>query len=147
MCPVCSVSVAVSLGLSRWLGVDDSITGVWAGAMIVVLSFWTIRWIFKKREKKPMILLPVMIAAYWLLTFIPLYLTDVISNTDCLTLLGLNRLVFGSLLGIVLSIFAVLVDKLSRKIRGGKRLFPYQKVIIPIGILLIASFILNSTCS
>jgi hypothetical protein len=147
MCPVCSVSVAVSLGLSRWLGVDDSITGVWTGAMILVLSFWTIKWIFKKRDKKPMILLPVMIVLYWLLTFLPLYAMHIVSNTDCLTLFGLNRLVFGSLLGIVLSVFAVLIDKFSRKLHGGQRLFPYQKVIIPIGILLIASFILNSTCS
>jgi len=138
--------VVVSLGLSRWLGVDDSLSGVWIGALILAFSLWTFNWIFRKRAKKPIIFLPVTIAAYWLLVFLPLYAAHIISNTGCQTLLGLNRLVFGSLLGIALSGLAILTDKLLRKYKEGKRLFPYQKVIIPIGILLIASFILNNIC-
>jgi len=136
----------VSLGLSKWLKVDDSISGVWIGALILGFSLWTFNWIFRKKEKKIIISLPFIIIAYWLLVFIPLYANHIISNTNCLTFFGINRLVFGSILGIILAALAIFIDKLSRKNRGGKKLFPYQKIILPIGILLIASFILNAIC-
>ena len=32
ICPVCTVAVGAGIGLSRWLGIDDSITGLWIGA-------------------------------------------------------------------------------------------------------------------
>lgn len=32
VCPVCTVAVGTGVGLSRWLGVDDTITGLWLGA-------------------------------------------------------------------------------------------------------------------
>lgn len=146
MCPICSVGIVVSLGLSRWLKVDDSITGVWLGALLLALSLWTLDWIFRKRTKKPLIFLPFITGAYWLFSFAPLYVTGIINNTNCLTFLGLNRLVFGSLLGIVLTGLAIFIDKLLRRQKQGKALFLYQKVIIPLGILLIASFILNIIC-
>lgn len=146
MCPMCTIGVVVGFGLSRWLGVDDSISGIWIGALILAFSLWTFNWIFRKKTKKPIIFLPVIIITYWLSTFLPLYATHIISNTGCQTFLGLNRLVFGSLLGMALSGFAILIDKLSRRYKEGKRLFPYQKVIIPISILLIASFILEAFC-
>jgi hypothetical protein len=146
MCPICTVGVVFSLGLSKWLGVDDSISGVWIGALILAFSLWTFNWIFSKRAKKPIVFLLITIIAYWLLTILPLYAMHIISNVGCLTFFGLNRLVFGSLLGIVLSGLAIMIDRLLRKYRGGNRLFPYQKVIIPIGILLIVSFILNAIC-
>jgi len=146
MCPICSVGIAVSLGLSRWLKVDDSISGAWIGALLLDFSIRTFNWIFRKREKKPTIFLPIILIAYWLLTFIPLYKTNIISNAECQTLFGLNRLVFGSLLGIILTGIAIFIDKFLRKQKEGKGLFPYQKIILPIGILLIASLILNNIC-
>lgn len=146
MCPICSVGVVVSLGLSRWLKVDDSITGLWTGALLLVLTYWTVVWIYKKREKKPIIAYPITLIAYWLLTFLPLYATGVISNTNCLKFFGINRLVFGSILGIVLTLLALWLENTIRKPQGGKALFHYQKIIIPLGILLITSFVLNILC-
>lgn len=146
MCPICSVGVVVSLGLSRWLKVDDSISGIWIGALLLAFSLWTFNWIFRKQERKSAVFLLGIIVAYWVLTFVPLYMTDIISNENCLTLLGINRLVFGSILGMLIAWLAIFIDKLLRKMKQGNRLFPYQKVIIPIGFLLIVSFILNAIC-
>jgi len=136
MCPICSIGVVAGLGLSRWLKVDDSITGLWVGALILGLSFWTYNWLLRKKEKKPIIILIIILIAYWLLTFIPLYATDFINNS-CKTILGLNRLVFGSVLGIILFSTTFLIKK---------GLFHYQRVIIPLSVLVIASFILNTVC-
>ena len=44
MCPVCAVAVGVGLGLSRWLKIDDAISGLWIGALIVSLSFILAKW-------------------------------------------------------------------------------------------------------
>ena len=35
LCPVCAIAVGAGIGVSRWLGVDDTITGVWVGGLIV----------------------------------------------------------------------------------------------------------------
>ena len=33
-CAVCTVAVAASLEIARYFGVDDSVVGVWAGALL-----------------------------------------------------------------------------------------------------------------
>lgn len=47
-CAVCTVAVGASLEIARQLGVDDSVVGVWAGAMLAIIGFWTIRWFERK---------------------------------------------------------------------------------------------------
>ncbi len=42
------MAVAAGIGLSRWLGIDDTITGLWIGGLIISLAIWTINWIIKK---------------------------------------------------------------------------------------------------
>ena len=49
VCPVCTVAVVAGLGLSRWLGIDDSVSGLWIGAVTVSISMWTINWLHKKK--------------------------------------------------------------------------------------------------
>ena len=38
VCAVCTVAIAGGLGISRLLGVDDALTGVWLGAAIISLA-------------------------------------------------------------------------------------------------------------
>ena len=47
-CAVCTVAVGASLELARSLGVDDSVVGVWAGALLALLGYWLILWFDKK---------------------------------------------------------------------------------------------------
>src|SRR3972149_7194264 len=51
VCPVCTIAVGAGLGLSRWLGIDDAISGVWVGGVILSSSFWLIDWLEKKNFK------------------------------------------------------------------------------------------------
>lgn len=145
MCPICSIGVVAGLGLSRWLKVDDSISGLWIGALLLGLSLWTYNWLLRKRGRKPIIILIIVLIAYWLLTFIPLYYFNIINNA-CKTILGINRLVFGSILGIILFSATILINKLLRKKNNNKALFPYQGLIINLSVLIIVSFILNTIC-
>jgi hypothetical protein len=145
VCPVCSAGIIIGLGLSRWLKVDDSISGLWIGALLLTISFWTNDWLFKKREKKPKITLLIILVLYWFLTITSLYKANIL-NDYCLKIFGLNRLVFGSLSGILATGVALIIEKILRQKGNGKALFHYQKVILPISLLVILSFILNSIC-
>jgi len=134
MCPICSIGVVAGLGLSRWLKVDDSVSGLWVGALILGISLWAFN--LPRLKRRGWLALIFILIIFWLFTFLPLYYFGVIDNS-CKTIWGLNRLVFGSLLGIILSSAAFLIK------RG---LFPYQRIIIPLSVLIIAGFILNSVC-
>lgn len=142
MCPICTVGLAAGVGLSRWLKVDDVISGLWIGALILALAIWTFNWILRKQEKKPFWILLVSIVLWYLLTFVPMHYAGLL-DAQCQKILGLNRLVFGAGLGIVVAAIALWLEKLVRRGAEKKRLFPFQKVIIPIVLLLIVSFILQ----
>ena len=47
-CAVCTVAVGASLEIARHYGVDDSVVGVWAGALLALLGYWLILWFDKK---------------------------------------------------------------------------------------------------
>ena len=47
-CVVCTVAVGASLEIARRLGINDNVVGLWAGAMLAVLGYWTIAWFEKK---------------------------------------------------------------------------------------------------
>ena len=47
VCPVCTVAVGAGLEGARLLGVDDVITGIWAGGLTLSLTLWTISWLKK----------------------------------------------------------------------------------------------------
>ena len=51
MCQLCTIAVIGGLGISRFLGVDDLITAIWIGALILSTSFWTLNWIDAKWQK------------------------------------------------------------------------------------------------
>jgi hypothetical protein len=51
-------------------------------------------------------------------------------------IIGLDKIIFGQILGMFIWFFGIFVDRYSRKLNGGKILFPYQKVVFPISILL-----------
>lgn len=142
MCPICTVGLAAGVGLSRWLKVDDVISGLWIGALILALSIWTFNWLLKKKDKKPFWILIICVVVWYLLTFVPFYYTGML-NVECQKIIGLNRLVFGAGLGVLVAAIALWLENFARKGIEKKRLFPFQKVIIPIVILLIASIILQ----
>ena len=48
ICPICTLAVGAGVGLSRWLGVDDTVTGLWIGGLTVSMILWTIFWADKK---------------------------------------------------------------------------------------------------
>lgn len=145
MCPICTLAVGAGLGLSRYLGIDDAVSGIWAGALVISVSFWFVSWLIKKNFKflkfikeKYLIYLSLL---FWIaFTYIPLWKTGIIGHPFN-TIWGIDKLIFGSVIGALIFLLAVYTDKKIRKIKG-KQLFNFQKVIIPISFLTIVSLIM-----
>ena len=140
VCPVCTLAVGVGLGLSRWLKIDDLISGIWIGALIVSLTFWTDDFLKKKKINFQFSHL-IILVIYLLLVILPLYFSGIIGH-PLNTILGIDKLIFGTFLGIILFYLANYLNNYLKSKNNNKVYFAYQKVIIPVGILLISSLII-----
>lgn len=136
MCPVCTVAVGAGLGISRLLGIDDALTSVWIGALILSVSFWTVNWLKEKKINVPIIL---SIIIWESATLIPLYAGRYIGR-DLNTIWGIDKIIFGMAVGSVAFLFGAWLDLEVRRIRK-KQFFNFQKVVFPIISLIIASVI------
>jgi hypothetical protein len=146
ICPICTVAVGAGLGLSRFLGIDDAVSGVWLGGIILSSSLWLVNWLEKKNFKalgfynnykyKAWLICSLMYA----IVLIPLWTTETIGHPFNV-ILGIDKLIFGTILGSLAFLAGMYLDKKVRETRG-KQLFSFQKVAFPLGALIIASLIL-----
>jgi hypothetical protein len=144
VCPVCTVAVGAGLGLAEWLGIDDAISGLWIGALIVSTSLWTINWLNKKniRFKGRKILIFV---AYYAIVILPLWLKGKIGH-PLNRLCGIDKLLFGIILGSILFTAAVITCHYLYRKNEGKSYFKGQKIAFPLLFLAIGSLILYYAC-
>ena len=138
ICPVCTIAVGAGVGLSRWLGIDDTITGVWVGALTVSIIKWTINWldIKKIRFRGRKILINI---GYYLAIVGPLYWKELIGH-PLNKLWGVDKLILGILMGSILFFGGAMTYDYLKKKRG-RASFYFQKVVMPIAPLIIASII------
>jgi len=141
VCPVCTIAVAAGVGVLREFGVNDVVTGIWFGALIVSSIAWMISWLNRKNIHfifKPQLVIIVFYAIFiW-----PLYIWGIMGN-PLNTVFGIDRLLFGVIIGTALFLFSMLSDRYLRDINSQQATFKYQKVIIPLVILTIASIIMH----
>jgi len=144
VCPVCTVAVGAGLGLAEYFGIDDSISGLWIGALIVSMSIWTINWLDKKNirfnGRKILIFL-----AYYAIIILPLYWKGKIGH-PMNRLCGIDKLLFGIILGTALFSAGVLFHNYIWKRNNNISYFKGQKIVAGILPLIIASIILYFTC-
>jgi hypothetical protein len=139
VCPVCTIAVSAGVGLSRWLGVDDTITGLWLGGLTVSFITWTIDWMEKRSVQfNGRGLLTTV--AYYLLIFMPLYFIGIVGHPDN-TLYGIDKLLLGTVIGSgVFYAGARWYEYLKNK-NGGHAYFPFQKAVMPVVPLIITSIV------
>lgn len=139
VCPVCTVAIGAGLGLSRWFGIDDIISGLWVGGLIMSSAYWTVSFLESKKRNFRYSTI-TMIFLYFAIIYIPLFISGIIGHKFN-SIFGIDKLLFGSLFGSLLFQLSQEIEKILRRKNNGKVYFPYQKVIIPIGILIVASLI------
>ena len=139
VCPVCTVAVAAGLGISRLIGIDDSVTGIWIGGLILSSGLWLADWIGKRGWKIPFPkLLSVLLMALFVIP--PLYWSKMIGLPGNI-LWGIDKVLLGSAIGSVVFLLGVGIDKWLRTTNGSKVYIYYQKVIVPVFLLALTSFL------
>ena len=139
VCPLCTIAVGAGLGFSRYLGIDDTVTGLWIGAVIVSSALWTANWLSSREWRLPKHNLSVL-AIFYLLTIPPLFWTGMIDYAHQ-SLWGVNKVLLGTILGSLTFLFGVFLDKFLRTFNDGKVFVYFQKIICPVLSLSIMSVI------
>ena len=132
----------IGVGFARWLGVDDLISGVWVGGMMVALTAWTIVWLNRKNiHFKGRILLTTFVY-YVLFLYLPLWLwaKDLLTNPLAM-MWGVNKFFVGTIFGSIVFFAANMWYRSIKRKHGGHAQFPFQKVVWPVGSLLLLSAI------
>lgn len=136
-CPLCVAGAAAGITLTRWVGVDDSITGIWIGAFLGATAFLLLRSlgqrnkIFFNRFVGAGVYILIFATTLW-----SFYKFKLIIRMD--SIFGFDKLTFGMILG---SIIFYLVDVINifLKRKNGKNLFPYQSMVFSLGSIIFAS--------
>ena len=136
-CPLCVAGAGAGLTLSRILGIDDSITGIWLGAFIGALAFWFQKAIslkYKIPQKRSInTLIYIMFQSLTIWSF---YKFDLIAKHG--DIFGYDKLTFGIIVGAITFYLADLLNQLVR-VKTKKILFPYQSIIVSIGSIAFSS--------
>jgi len=144
MCgPVCAIGIASGLGISSWLGISDITLGLWIGALILSASIQFDIFLNKKGKSFPFSFWVIFLSS-WVLSFLPI-LINLDKYTSCI-ICGFPEVICGSIVGILI---LFLIDKVNLFVidkHDKKVYFYYQKVIIPIIGLIIASIIIEAIC-
>lgn len=144
-CPVCIVTIGGSVLISRYLGIDDLIVGIWAGGLILSLGLWTSTFIKKTYIRGQKWFLNALL---WVTTVWGLKQVGFIGNPTC-KIHGHDKLLSGMIAGSLVFLLAYGIDLLLRRINRknpGKAFFPYQRVILPVVLLLITTLLGLQIC-
>lgn len=139
VCPVCVVAVGAGVGLSRWLGVDDTITGIWIGGLTLSIALWSVDWLKRKNIHFPGRKILIVIA-YYVLIYVSLIWTNVIGH-PLNKLWGHDKLLLGIIVGSIFFLFGNILYTTLKKRNNDHAYFPFQKVAMPVSALIIASII------
>lgn len=139
ICPLCTVAVGAGVGITHWLGIDDTVTGLWIGGFIASLIMWTIYWLdgknihFKGRKI-------IITLAYYLIIIVPLYPLNIIGQPLNI-LWGIDKLLLGIILGSIAFFIGSIGYAYLKKRNNNQPYFPFQKVVMPVAPLIILSII------
>lgn len=137
VCPVCTVAVGAGVGLSRYLGIDDTIAGLWIGGLVVSMIMWTLNWLQKKNYifKGKEILVSFI---YYGLIIVPLFHMEIMGHPFN-TMWGMDKLLLGIIIGSIFFFLGGVWYFYLKKKNSGHAYFPFQKVVMPIAPLIVLS--------
>jgi len=139
VCPVCTIAVAAGVGVFRTWGIDDVLTGIWIGALIVSSIAWMIDY-FNRKNIHFLFRKILIIVSFYAIFIWPLHSWGIMGMAGNV-IFGIDKILFGVIIGTIIFILSILSDIYLRKINENKTMIKYQKVIIPLVYLIVASII------
>ena len=137
VCPLCAVAAGAGVGLTRCLGIDDSITGVWLGGLLTALLMWFLTWA-RMRTWYTKKIGALVTFAYYVANLATFALFSWLSSCP-VSSAGWHNVMVGFVLGSGVFYASVVWYEYLKKNHGGHAYFPFQKIVMPIVALIIAS--------
>jgi len=141
-CPLCTAATIGGVGVTRSLGWDDSIVGIFVGAMIVSSALW-LNNILKKRSigGNAFLRISSITVATFVLTILSFYFAGIFGPANTYRIFGMEKIIFGSISGAVVSFAAFFTSNEIKKRNEGKTLFNYQSMTLTFGALILNALI------
>lgn len=141
-CVVCTVAIGASLEIARKLGICDEVVGLWAGAFLAILGYWTILWFEKKHWDfwgRDFLLLWLSVA---MIGFV--YVGELSYHPQIVGFLYVDTFLLAAVVGALSYILSQKFYLYLKLKNGGKAHFPFEKVVLPLAVLLFLSGLINS---
>lgn len=138
-CPVCTIAVGAGLSFTKVLGIDDVISSIWIGGVLISSSLWLINWLDKKNIRFFLKRKIVYLVMYGFV-LVPFISSGVIGAGHN-RLWGIDKIVLGMALGTLGFLFGMYLNNKMIQKNKDKTRFPFQKVVFPIGVLILLSLI------
>jgi len=130
-CPVCIVTIGGGMLLAKKLGIDDLLVSIWISALNTAIAFWLASKIKTKFLKNPYLLSFLFLV----LTLIYFRFTDQIGHLRN-SLFGIDKIILGQILGLLAMFAGNYLYSYAKKLNHNRALFPYSKVVFPVGLVL-----------
>jgi len=143
MCPLCTAGTIIGVGVTRALGWDDSIVGIFVGAMIVSTALW-VNNVMKKRNMgggNAFLRVGSITVATFVLTVLSFYYAGIFGPANTYRIFGMEKIIFGTISGAVVSFAAFFASNKIKMRNEGKTLFHYQSMAITFGALILNALI------
>lgn len=140
ICPVCTIAVGGGLLLSRFFGIDDLIMSIWIGGVILSTALTFGEFIKKKTKLSSVVSNLVSVLISYVILIITLEMTHT-TGLSFNTLWGIDKIVLGIIWGSFMFFVGARIHYYIKNRNNGKVIFPFQKVVIPVGLLWIATVI------
>jgi hypothetical protein len=138
-CAVCTIAIGASLELARYLGVSDNIVGLWSGALLSLIGYWTILWFDKKNWKFRGRDTLLMLLSLSMIAFV--YIKEIQYYPKIFGFL--DSFLFSTIIGFVIFILSQVFYQWIKAKNGGHAHFPFEKVVLPLVLLLSLSLLFN----
>ena len=136
-CAVCTVAVGASLEIARSYGVDDAIVGVWAGAMLVILGYWLLKWMDKKGWNFKGRDFIVLVSSVAMIGF--MYISELVYTPEIIGIFYIDAFLFSVIIGALVMHYSSDFYQWMKAKNGGHAHFPFEKVAVPVAALCLTS--------
>ncbi len=142
MCPLCTAGAAIGLGVARYYGVDDTVIGLWLGALAVSTALW-VNNVIKKRVRPNVVPFQsaLIVAAVIASTIVPFYFAGFFNGMPNMSdsIFGVNRLIFGTVIGGIIMFVGEPISSYIKRKRNA--IFPFQAILLTLLLLTIFSLL------